>query len=178
MLVFTNAQTISFFEAPTQMAIPADTRLQLQTEGIDTVDDLSEFDDDNLKQISENLHRPSGRVPANPAHPDGLTISTPPFVFGAKSLNRLKAASAIVRYYETIGRAPTIANMQWDPVMKVFAGHWKSLQERKLEDNPKTPKISKSLPIVKWPEAFFDVLNRVIGTRTISSEGAFLWGME
>jgi hypothetical protein len=90
-------------------------------EGINTVDDLSEFDDDNLKKISENLRRPSGRVPTDPDNLDGPTISTPPFVFGAKSLNRLKAASNIVRYYKTIGRAPTIANMQRDPVIKVFA---------------------------------------------------------
>jgi hypothetical protein len=110
-MVFTNGQTISFFEAPTQMAIPADTRLQLQTEGINTVDDLSEFDDDNLKQISENLRRPSGRVPTEPNNPDGPTIPTPPFVFGAKILNCLKAASAIARSYESIGRAPTVANM-------------------------------------------------------------------
>jgi hypothetical protein len=44
----------------------------------------------------------------------------------------------------------------------------KSLQERKLKDNPETPKISKSLPVVKWTKAFYDFLNRVIGTRTIS----------
>jgi hypothetical protein len=59
--------------------------------------------------------------------------------------------------------------MQWDPgVIKVFAAHWKSLQEGKLEDNPETPKISKSLPVVKWTEAFYDFLHPVIGTRTIS----------
>jgi hypothetical protein len=32
---------------------------------------------------------------------------------------------------------------------------------------PKTPKISRGLPVVKWTEAFNDFLNRVIGSRYI-----------
>jgi hypothetical protein len=60
-MVFTNAQTTAFFEDANQMAIPALTRLQLQTEGIVTVDDLEEFQEDTLKQIVDNLRRPSGR---------------------------------------------------------------------------------------------------------------------
>jgi hypothetical protein len=102
-MVFTANQVTAFFEEATQMAIPNATRVQLVTEGIATVDDLGEFDDENLKQIAENLRRPSGRVPVDPDAEDGPTMPTPPFVFGAKSLNRLKAAADLVRYYETVG---------------------------------------------------------------------------
>ena len=152
-MVFTNAQTIAFFEDPLQMGIPNATRLQLATEGIVTVDDLEEFDEGNLKQITENLRRPPGRIPADPAVPLGLTIPTPPFEFGAKSIIRLKAASDIVRYYQTTGRPLTAANMQWDPVVKAFAEHWKSLKAHKTTDKPETPKITCGLPVVKWTEA-------------------------
>jgi hypothetical protein len=54
-MVFTHAQLTAFFEDTAQMGIPHETHVQLATEGIETVDDLGEFDEDNLKQISENL---------------------------------------------------------------------------------------------------------------------------
>jgi hypothetical protein len=59
-MVFTANQVTLFFEDPAQMAVPHLTRVQLATEGIAVVDDLGEFDEENLKQISENLRRPSG----------------------------------------------------------------------------------------------------------------------
>jgi hypothetical protein len=161
-MVFTNAQTTAFFEDANQMAIPALTRLQLQTEGIVTIDDLEEFQEDTLKQIVDNLRRPSGRVPADPNAPDGPTIPTPPFVFGAKSLNRLTAAADVVRYYQTTGRELGAVNMRWDPVIKNFVEHWKSLKDRKKDDRPDTPKITRGLPVVKWTESFLDFLNRVL----------------
>jgi hypothetical protein len=166
-MVFTNAQTTAFFEDALQMGIPNATRLQLVTEGIVNVQDLEEFDEANLKQITENMRRPPGRVPVDPAHPLGPSIPTPPFEFGAKSIIRLKAASDIVRYYQTTGRTLTAPNMQWDPVIKSFAEHWKALKDRKTTDKPETPKISRGLPVVKWTEAFNDFLNRVIGSRYI-----------
>ena len=51
--------------------------------------------------------------------------------------------------------------------MKNFEVQWKALKSRKDDINPTIPKISKSLPIIKWTEAFHDFLNRIIGIRTI-----------
>jgi hypothetical protein len=154
-MVFTNQKTTAFFEEATQMAIPHATRVQLATKGIDTVDDLGKFDEENLKQIADNLRRPSGRVPIDPINdPNGATMSIPAFVFGAKSYNRLKAASDLVRYYETVGRDLGAANMRWNPTIKIFHEHWKSLVERKKDDHPETPKITRGLPIVSGPKHF------------------------
>ena len=69
-MVFTAAQTTAFFEDAGQMA-PHATVTQLLTEGIDSVDDLADFDKDNLSQVATNLRRPPGGVAA--------------FTFGAKS---------------------------------------------------------------------------------------------
>ena len=57
--------------------------------------------------------------------------------------------------------------MRWSNVMKNFEIQWKALKERKEADDPDVPKISKSLPIMKWTEAFQDYLHRTIGMRTI-----------
>jgi hypothetical protein len=81
------------------MGIPHSTVLQLQDEGIvSTVDDLSYFDKDALKQVvADTLRRPGGRIQdPTPGAVVGATIPTPPFVFGAKSQKRLLSACDIV----------------------------------------------------------------------------------
>ena len=105
-MVLTAAQTTQFFENPAQMAIPHDTVLELQNEGINDVDDLAEFDKDQLDQIAQNLRRPAGGAAA--------------FTFGAKSQKRLLAATKLVKYYDTVGCNLTAANLQWFPIMKNF----------------------------------------------------------
>jgi hypothetical protein len=72
-----------------------------------------------------------------------------------------------VRFYKTINRELTAVNLQFDPVIENFTEQWKALLQRKKDDPPEVPKISKALPIMKWTEAFDDFLNRAIGTRTI-----------
>ena len=57
--------------------------------------------------------------------------------------------------------------MRWNPVIKTFTKHWKSLTAQKDATNPEVPKISKNLLIMKWTEAFSDFARRVIGTQKI-----------
>jgi hypothetical protein len=149
-MVLTVAQTTAFFEAGDQMSIPNATVMQLQNEGISTVDDLIDFDKDTLQQVADNLRRPGGRVQdPTPGAAVGATIPTPPFVFGAKSQKRLLAACDIVRYYEETGRPLTTANIQWNTVIKKFIEQWIALKDRKKGDIPEVPKITKALPIIK-----------------------------
>ena len=76
-------------------------------------------------------------------------------------------ACDLIRYYETVGRDLTAANIQWNQVISNFEIQWKALKDRKDEDDPDVPKITKALPIIKCTEAFQDFLNRVIGARMI-----------
>ena len=91
----------------------------------------------------------------------------PAFTYGAKSQKRLTVACDLVRYYQTVGRDLTAVNIQWNQVMSNFEIQWKALKDRKDEDDPDVPKITKALPIIKWTEAFQDFLHRVIGARMI-----------
>ena len=79
----------------------------------------------------------------------------------------MAAACNLIRYYQTVGRDLTASNIQWNQVMSNFEIQWKALKERKDEDDPEVPKITKALPIIKWTEALQDFLNRVIGARMI-----------
>ena len=167
-MVLTANQVSAFFEDQAQLGIPHATRIQLQQEGILTVEDLAEFEDDAIKQIAENLRRPTGRVPdPTPGAAVGATIPTPPFEFGAKSQKRFKAAAKLLRYYETVGRDVTAVNVRWDPTIKRFIEHWQALCDRKKGDTPETPKITRALPVTKWTECFADFTHRVCGARTI-----------
>ena len=66
-----------------------------------------------------------------------------------------------------MGRDLTAANMRWNNVIKNFEIQWEALKTKRDEDTPDVPKISKSLPIIKWMEAFQDHLHWVIGVRMI-----------
>jgi hypothetical protein len=164
-MVFTIAQTTAFFKAQDQMGIPTDTRLQLANEGIE---DVSDFDKDKLMQVSNNLQHPGGRIAnPDPNTPPRATIAQPLFVFGAKPQKYLLVACDMVRYYEMIARELSATNMCWKPVIKTFTQQWKALKDRKDGEAPEVPKISKTLSIIKWTEAFTNFLHQKIGVQMV-----------
>ena len=166
-MVFTAAQTQAFFTDAAQMAIPAASLPLLNAEGINAVADLVDYDKDTILQVAENLKRPGDRIPnPDPDAPAGATIPRPPYTFGAKSQKRLGAACDIVCYYETVGRPLTAANMRYTTIIRNFAEQWKALNDRKGEEI-EVPKVTRSLPVLKWVEAFQDFLHRKIGARGI-----------
>ena len=159
-MVLTAAQMTAFFENADQTGVQHATVVQLALEGLQSVDDLADFDKEALQQLADNLQRPGGRVPnPNPGAAVGKTIPMPAFVFGAKSQKRLGITCELVRYYNTVGRDLTVASMRWNNVIKNFEIQWKALRTKKDEDTLEVPKISKSLPIIKWTEAFQDHLH-------------------
>ena len=134
------------------MAIPNKTVLELVNEGISTVDDISEFDKETIGQIAYNLcYLPSGD----------------PFIFVDKSQKRLIVACEIIRYYKTVGRTITSVNIQWNTVMNNFDIQQKALMNKKIKNEPKMLKISKSLNIMKWCEDFCEILHMCIGVREL-----------
>ena len=81
-MVITAAQTTAFFSELGQMALYAATRIVIAQEGLEDPADIVEFDERSLKQITDNLRRPGGRVPdPDPNAAAGATIPTPAFVF-------------------------------------------------------------------------------------------------
>ena len=146
----TAAQVTAFFEGAAQMGIPNATVVQLQEEGIDNVDNLADFDKDTIEQIAANLRCPAGRIAdPNPTAVAGAAILTPPFVFEAKSQQRLNHAAKLIRYYVTVGRNATATNLQWTPVMKNFSEQWKALEDKKGNEEPEVPKITKALELIQ-----------------------------
>ena len=129
------AETQAFFTEPRQMAIPQDTVDRgIMTEGIANIEDLGKFYDKDFKAIIENLRKPAGSI----VDPTDATrrIPTPSSVLGAKSFKRLKVAACAVRYYETVGRECTAANMHFSTVLKNFGNSGKLFFRRKKRMKP------------------------------------------
>ena len=159
---WTNTQITAFFTDNNQMGIPAHTINAMAAEGLATVDDLAEFGKDEFKTMVEIFRNPP-LVP-DPANAQNL-IRQNPFQLGARSLKRLRVAAQAVRYYEATSRTTSAANMQWNTVLSNFDVQWKSILDRKKDDTPDVPKITRNFKVPRWSEAFSDFLHRVIGVR-------------
>ena len=62
-MVLTTAQMTTFFKNANQMGIQHATVVQLAWEGIQSIDDLANFDKDALQQLVDNLRRQGGESP-------------------------------------------------------------------------------------------------------------------
>ena len=129
-MVFTNSQTTAFFENVNQMAIPHATVVKLAEEGILNCLDLTVINDTPIKLTAYNLKQMGGRV-TNPNY-STATITTPPFVFGVKSQQRLNMACNLICYNNMVGRLLTESNLQWSCTMYNFKDLWQALKDRKL----------------------------------------------
>ena len=164
MAALTRNQTKTFFR--NHIGVADNSVIEaLSREGIDQLEDLVDFDDNAIKMVAENMRKPVGDMedPDNPV--DRILI--PPKHIGAKTVLRLQAAAKLFTFYEDIGRDLTVANVTWK-VIKAFKIENDALERRaKDDDEPDVPKISKSLPILKWTVSFEDFLHRVLGVRHI-----------
>jgi len=146
-MVFTAAQLNEFFEHADHMGIPAVTRAQLATvEHIADPSDLIDQDEQTFQQIARNLSRPAN--------------GHAPYVFGASSLQRLLVMSDLVRYYASVGRSHTVANLNYMTTGRSFKLSYSLHAKKKLADNKDPPVPSRALPILQWLEAYEDHSHR------------------
>ena len=163
-MVLTAVQITNFFTQATQIGVPAATMNQLQQEGITSPIDLKHFDDEAQKIVKENLQCPAERIADPNLNANGATIPTLAFVFGAHSQTRLATTAKCVRFYDMIDCPINHLNIHWTPVVKNFDIQWKALVDHKKSDEPDIPKITWTLPVLKWTEAFSDYLHLIIGS--------------
>ena len=62
-MVLTDAQTTAFFKNADQMGVQHAMVVQLALEGIQSVDNLADFDKEALQQLADNLRRPGEESP-------------------------------------------------------------------------------------------------------------------
>ena len=89
------------------------------------------------------------------------------FNFGAKHHKQLIEACHLLRFYKEVVRDTISANTRWGTVIRNFQNQWKALNEIKEEGVASTPKMSKTLEIIKQSEDFDKSLSRIVSTRNI-----------
>ena len=171
-MVWTANATRTFFENADSMGVPADTRVKLIDEGLATVDDLAEFKEDTLKDVQYNLRYHNDMIP-DPNPPAGLPDGAPvpqirrgPYLLPAKSKKRMLEAGELVRFYRTVGRDTSAANMTY-AVISFFTQAWEVSTAGREKDDASVPKISKNLTVMKWTVSFKNYLSKKIGVRMI-----------
>ena len=129
------------------LSIPGQADIQL--EGVIQVDDLLEFDDDQCKNVARNLKIPASmmsvtRPKSPPAPVRGISYS-----IGAIYLSRLKVASEVDHYYDSIGRTTVPINMAWT-TLSYFDFEWKALFAIKSSQSGSgIPNLTKNLKVMK-----------------------------
>lgn len=142
------------------MGLQVRTRVHLATEGIDMVEDLAEFaEEDSWRQVIDNCRRPPKILNAA-----GNLVEQEAFHLGAKSLRRLQVAAKCVHYYLAVGRDLSPPIMQWSTVLKNFEEEWKAIMKLK-DDDTELPKITNKVGIVKWIEAYESYASTKLGVR-------------
>ena len=166
-MVLTVAQTIVFFEDDDKMGLDNRTRVDsLDAEGISTVDDMAEWNDDDWDSWVVNCKKPDKITdPANP----GQLVAQAPFPISVKSIKRLKAAARLVRYYESIGVVLTAANTGWDTI-KNFELQRTAMDEDSKKRAPDVPKLNKNTTVAKWDDSFKVHVRKVYGAREATLE--------
>lgn len=162
-MVLTNAQITAFFTDAGQMNLPPRTRVFLQSEGITSPEDLAEFTTKEAwEQVLENCKRPP-QIP-DPANAT-LMINDQPYRMPAKSLMRLKVAAVAIKFYQDTSRPLAAGMLTWSTRLVSFQQQWAAILDLKKSDGQELPKITKSVPIAKWIEAYETFSEQAIGVR-------------
>ena len=166
--------------------------ISVNTEGIVNVEDLLEFEDDDIDNVVLNLRRPQdvwhpteeavlakAEIPADLnavppvlfiaavlpcARVDAWTEKQPPYVCSALSVKKLKLAADLVRYYTGTGRPLTVENMTY-VILKDYNDHLKSVKALKKDQDIKLMLFRKNTVTLRWFEAATTFLSAYIGAR-------------
>ena len=152
---FTDAKTKSFFEDKTQMGLATRTVEALKDEDIQTIADLADFDEDDLKAVFKILKDP-------PKAKNGKDQD--PFHISAKSQKRLLVAMQAVKHFVQVGREISPAMMLWS-TLRNFEEEYNALQARKEQDEAEVPKLTNGGDVSKWVESMKLHLGSIIGVR-------------
>jgi len=173
-MVFTNAQVASFMQDADQMHLSAATTIYLQTaEGIVTVDDLLNFQGDEVWNKIQSSARKPPQIPNPPAgtagHVAGVAVgelvNQAPMIISAKSYQRLVIASAAVAFYQQTDRPLSANNMHWNRLAN-FKVQYDTIKDKKKHgETLEVPVIGKNMSVVQWIEAYASYAHQYIGVR-------------
>lgn len=167
-MVQSNAQFRNgWLKSGSNMKLSSDAAVnRILHEGLNNFPALADFDKDSILLLPKICKE---AIPAI-AEDANNNIAAEPAVPGANinsvSVQRLIAASDLVRYYFVIDRTPTVDNMNYQNVIVPFKIEHDAYVKLKKEDPPAIPKVNDRLgdrKIIHWAPIFLDTLSSTVG---------------
>ena len=103
------------------MGVQVATTAAMNTEGINSPEDLFDYSKDDLESVFETLRKPLVTVFL------GAIVPVAPHDLSAKSKKCIVMASYATRYYAQIGREIKPSNMEWS-TLENFDVQWQALK--------------------------------------------------
>ena len=140
-----------------------DRRDAVRDEGMETIDDLAEFDEEDVKNLCASVRKPGGMI----EDPNNATkqIANPGHSIPAIAEKRLKLACYGARIYRLLGRAITADGLNRDR-LKLFEQHQATVKDHQEPEN--LPPVSKTFGIMKALDVLPNYLSERIGNKKIS----------
>ena len=143
--------------------------LRILYEGVTSFASLGDFNADSIKVMARNCRETipavtadlAAGIPVDEAEVPGTAIST-------QSMVRLTVASNAVRYYLSVGRDLTAANLHYNNVLSAFRIEYEAYEKLQKEDAPSVPSVKDSdneRKVIKWAPIFMDCMSRTYGIK-------------
>ena len=130
-MFITSMKMTAFFAEPVQMDLPAATHVAITQEGLEYLAYIVKFDKKNIKQITDNLRCPDGRVPdPDPNAAEGATIPT-------RDLFLVQRISFVLRLH--LRFLDTTRQPSVPPVLPTCVGTQSSKLSLKTGSSPRRP---------------------------------------
>ena len=105
-MVLTAAAQTTVFTDPSYIGLTVETRTRLTEEDVTSVDSISNFTPEDVKELAQTMRC--------------LGANQGPFAFGAMTQKRFNDTAELLRFYQTTGRALTIAIPCWQTIGQDF----------------------------------------------------------
>lgn len=164
--------TIAFkawLKANVNMKLASDAAvLRMTYEGVTDFSSLLDFDRESIEALSKACSKTIPAVAEDIANGIAAENEIPGANISSISIRRLVVAMHAAKYYTSIGRAITAANMHYGNVLTGFKTDYEAYCLLKKQDEPEAPVVNdkdKEKKIIKWMPLFEDALSRTFGSK-------------
>ncbi|GFH62136.1 hypothetical protein CTEN210_18612 [Chaetoceros tenuissimus] len=170
-MAFTPQNLTNFWENGPQMRLTADQRARLAQEGLTTIDDFSDFNEDTLDDAFKNMKRSEPAIAEVRDAANTVITAAVPAIRGeplqAIQKYRIHTARIAHEYLTTVARPVTPQTMNFNGCLKDFRIEFDAIMKLKEQKAPDMPSITRELQVMQWQPAFVNYLGSVFGVRDI-----------
>ena len=138
----------------------------LREEGANRLEDLVEFNTDDINTIAEALSKPEGYVLSGSGARTAPALSSAPDVhIGTKELMLLEVSMQIIKFYEMLNLKITASVLRYALIIKNFTLEFDLIKENEKKE-VSTPHVSQKIDSMRWTEAFMCLLSMIVRAKT------------